>query len=61
MVILEQDAVLECLMPALDLALRLGVQWCPATMVHARLLEPVRQVTGGLARAVVAQQLSTPE
>ena len=55
-VVLEQDAVLERLIPALDLALRLGTQWCLAIMIHPLLLEPVRQVTGGVARAVVAQQ-----
>ena len=38
-VVLEQDAVLERLVPALDLALRLGMQRRPADMVHALLVE----------------------
>ena len=48
-VVLEQDAVLERLVPALDLALRLGMQRSPADMVHALLLKPVCQVTGDAA------------
>jgi hypothetical protein len=45
-VVLEQDAVLEDLMLALDLALGLGVQWRPADMIHATVSQPVGQVTG---------------
>ena len=55
-IVLEQDAVLERLVPALDLALRLGMQRRAADMIHALLLEPVRQITGDIGRAVVAQQ-----
>lgn len=55
-VVLEQDAVLERLVPVLDLALRLGMQRRAADMIHALLLEPVSQITGDIGRAVVAQQ-----
>ena len=55
-VVLEQDAVLERLMPALDLALGLRVTGCAAHVVHAGILEPLRQVTGDVARPVVAEQ-----
>jgi hypothetical protein len=33
-VVFEKNAVLERLMPTLDLALRLRMQWCPAIMIH---------------------------
>ncbi len=38
-VIFEQDAVLEGLVPAFDLALRLGMVGSPAHMIHTVLLE----------------------
>ncbi len=48
--------VLERLMPALDLVMRLRMMLGTPDMVHALLLTPVCQITGDLARAVVAQQ-----
>lgn len=42
--VLEQNAVLERLMPTLDLALRLRMQRGASDMFHALLLEPVSQV-----------------
>jgi hypothetical protein len=45
-VVLEQNAVLERLVPALDLALCLGMQWGTTDMVHALLLEPVYLLLG---------------
>jgi hypothetical protein len=48
-IVLEQDAVIERLMSALDLALCLGMHWRPADMVHGLLLKPVCQVTGDVA------------
>ena len=55
-VVLEQDPVLERLVPALDLSLRLGMKRGTPDMVHALLLTPVCQVTGDVGRAVIAQQ-----
>ena len=55
-VVFEQDAVLQGLMPALDLALGLGMMGRPAHVVHAGVLEPFRQVAGDIAGAVVAEQ-----
>ena len=43
-VILEQDAVLECLVPALDLALGLRMIGGAADMVHFPVIEPFGQV-----------------
>jgi hypothetical protein len=45
-IVLEQDAVLERMMPALDLALCRRVNRRPVKMVHAFLLKPVRQIAG---------------
>ena len=50
-VIVEQDAVLLGLMPALDLALGLGMIRRAAHMLHALMLEPPGQVVR--AREVV--------
>ena len=55
-VILEQDAVLERLVPAFDLALGLGMIGRAADVAHALLFEPVSQITRDVAGAVVAQQ-----
>ena len=55
-VVLEQDAVLERLMPTLDLALGLGMTRRAAHVPHAGILEPFRQVTRDVAGAVVAEQ-----
>ena len=53
---LEQDAVLEGLVPALDLALGLRVAWCAADVRHASPVEPFRQVARDVGGAVVGQQ-----
>jgi hypothetical protein len=52
--VLEQDAVLERLMPALDLGL--GMTGRSSHMVHAGLPEPLCQITGDVAGAFVAEQ-----
>ena len=41
---LEQDAVLERLMPALDLALGLGMETGAADMLDAPLVQPIGKV-----------------
>jgi hypothetical protein len=46
----EQDAVLERLMPALDLALRLWVKWRSADMAHAVGVDPLGEFGGDVGR-----------
>ena len=48
-VVLEQDAVLQGLVPALDLALRLGVPGGTPDVGHTFVFEPLREVTGNVA------------
>ena len=55
-VVLEQDAVLERLVPALDLALGLGMEGSAPDVPDAAVLEPFRQITGDVRGTVVAQQ-----
>ena len=43
-VVLEQDAVLQCLMPAFDFALRLGMMRGTPDMIHALRTEPLGQI-----------------
>ena len=45
-VVFQQDAVLERLVPALDLALGHRVIWRPADMVHVVGVQPLGQVVG---------------
>ncbi len=47
-VVLKQDAVLQRLMPALDLALGLGVMRCAANMVYFLILQPFSQIAGDI-------------
>ena len=55
-VVLEQDAVLESLVPAFDLALGLGMIGRAADVAHALLFKPVSEITRDVAGAVVAEQ-----
>src|SRR3954447_9764564 len=48
-VVLEEDAVLESLMPSLDLALCLGMQRRTADMIHALIFEPFGEIAGDVA------------
>ena len=50
-VVLEQDAVLQRLVPALDLALGLGMEGRAADVADAAVLEPFRQIAGDVARS----------
>ena len=43
-VVFEQDAVLQCLMPAFNLALGLRVIWRAARVLHAFALQPLSQI-----------------
>jgi hypothetical protein len=54
--VVEQDAVLERLMPALDLALRLRVVGRAADMIHALAVEPLGQILADVGAAVVTEQ-----
>ncbi len=55
-VVVQQDTVLQGLMPTLDLALCLWVIRRPADMTHVPVLQPFGQVAGYVAGAVVRQQ-----
>lgn len=56
-IVFEQDAVLEGLVPALDLALGLGMHRGAADMVHAIGADPLGQFIGDVTRTIVAEQL----
>ena len=55
-VILQQDATFQGLVPALDLALGLGVVWRAADVGDALALEPPRKIAGDVGCAVIAEQ-----
>ena len=55
-VVFEQDAVLQRLMPAFDLALRLGMAGRSAGVFHALVGEPLGQAAGDITWAVVGKQ-----
>ena len=55
-VVLEQDAVLHGLVPALDLALGLGMHGSAPDMAHGVTLDIVSQLGGDIAGAIVAEQ-----
>src|SRR5690606_23186535 len=51
-VVFQQDAVLERLMPTLDLALGLRVKWRSADMAHAVGVDPLGEFGGDVGGAV---------
>ncbi len=55
-VVLQQDAVLERLMPALDLALGLRMKRSAADMAHAVGVDPFGEFAGDVGRPVVAER-----
>ena len=55
-IVLQQDAVLQGLVPALDFALGLGMIGRSTDMAHALLVQPLRQFLGDVAGSVVGQQ-----
>ena len=55
-VVLQQDAVFQGLVPALDLALGLGMERGAANMAHVLGLDVVRQFARDVARAIIAEQ-----
>jgi hypothetical protein len=55
-VVLKQDAVLERLMPALNLALGRRVIGGAADVFHFLLIQPLREIRRDVRRAVIRQQ-----
>lgn len=55
-VVFQQDAVLECLVPPLDFALRLRMIWGTARMLHTLVLQPVSQIARNVTGPIVAEQ-----
>lgn len=55
-IVFQQNAVLQRLVPALDLALRLRVVGRTANVIHAMFAEVFGQVIRNVTRAVVAQK-----
>jgi hypothetical protein len=55
-IVFQQDAVLQRLMPALDLALGLRMIGRTTNMRHILLVEPFRQLAGDVAGPIVAEQ-----
>jgi hypothetical protein len=55
-VVLKQDAVLERLMPALDLALGLRMIRGAADMLHLLAIQPLHEICRDVRRAVIRQQ-----
>ena len=52
-IVLQQNAVLERLVPALDLSLSLWMIGCPAHMAHVLTAEPMCQFSGDIAGTIV--------
>src|SRR5215204_2600682 len=55
-VVLQKDAVLECLMPAFDLALRLRMVGRAANVTDVLRIQPLRQVRREVTGTVVTEQ-----
>ena len=55
-VVLKQDAVLQGLVPALDLALGLRMVRGPSDMIHALFLEPPGEIPRDVAAAIARRE-----
>ena len=55
-VVLQQDAVLQGLVPAFNLALCLRVIWRSTHMTHPVITELFGQVSGDVRRTIIGQQ-----
>src|SRR5665647_604734 len=55
-IIFQQDAVFERLMPAFDLALRLRMVGCAANVRHFLSFQPFSQISRHVAGTIVAKQ-----
>jgi len=54
-VVVQQDTVLEGLMPTFDLALGLRVIRCTTHMIHAFVIQPFSKITRDIAGTIVRQ------
>jgi hypothetical protein len=55
-VVFQQNAVLQGLVPALDLALRLGKIWRATGALHAFVLQPFGKIASDIAGSIIAKQ-----
>ena len=55
-VVFQKDAVLQGLVPSLDLALGLGMVGCTTNMIHAPILQPFCQITRDVTGTIIRQQ-----
>ena len=55
-VVFQQDAVLQCLVPAFDLALDVRVERRAADMAHGVRLDVIGKLVGDVARTIVREQ-----
>ena len=55
-VVFEKDAVLQGLMPTLDLSLGLRVIRCTTNVIHVLVLQPFGQLARDVTGAIVAEQ-----
>src|SRR3977135_4054457 len=55
-VVFEQDAALQGLVPTLDLSLSLGMIRCSAHMLHALVLEPPGQIARHETRTITCEK-----
>jgi hypothetical protein len=55
-IFVEQNAVLQGLMPTLDLSLGLGMIWGAAYVLHVLVFEPLAQIARDVTRSIVAQK-----
>ena len=55
-VVFEQDTVFHGLVPALDLTLGLGTEWCATHVAHPLGFDIFRQFSSDIARTVIRQQ-----
>lgn len=54
-VVFQQDAVLQGLVPSFDLALCLGMVWCPANVPHTISIQPFSQFGRDVGWTIVRQ------
>ena len=55
-IVVEQNAVLQGLMPTLDLSLGLGMIRGAAYVLHVLVFEPLAQITRDVTRSIVTQK-----
>lgn len=55
-VVFQQDAVLQGLVPALDLSLSLRMVWCPSDMIHFLIFQPFSKFTRDITGSVITEQ-----